>query len=135
MSAETKACCGPIRVKLVYACSGASDVGALTDLAARRINRSKVAYMSCTAGIGAGVPEILEPAKTAVQILVLDGCERDCARLCLEQAGIHRFQHLQMKRDIGWEKGKTPPDDDKVACVVERGIQLLNSLPIEETTP
>lgn len=134
MSAEKKTCCGPLLVKLVYACSGASDVGGITDLAARRIGRSKVAYMSCAVGIGARIPELLEPAQSAVGILVLDGCERDCVRLCLEQSGIHRFEHLQLKRDFGWEKGKTPPDDDKIARVVERGIQRLNSLPIEEPT-
>lgn len=125
MNEEKKHCCGPLRVKLVFACSGASDVGGISDQAARRIGRSKVAIMSCVAGIGAQVPELLDTARAAVGILAIDGCGRDCARLCLERAGLHGFAHLQLERDLGWEKGKTPPTEERIEGVVNRGLECL----------
>ena len=41
---------------MVFSCSGAADVGAISDLAARRIQRERQAFMCCTAAIAANVP-------------------------------------------------------------------------------
>ncbi len=38
-------------LKLIYACSGAADVGELSDQAARKLSKSGVSKMSCLAGI------------------------------------------------------------------------------------
>jgi uncharacterized metal-binding protein len=47
--------CCQRRQALIVACSGASDLGALTDQAARALAREGRAHMSCLAGIGAGL--------------------------------------------------------------------------------
>jgi len=127
MSEENKCCCGPLSVNLVFACSGAADVGAITDLAARKVQRSKTAYMSCMAAIGAQIPDIIDTARSAKKILVMDGCEKECGRVCFERAGFKDFIHLQLGRDMGMEKRKTPPTEEHVAAVAEKAMNLLSS--------
>lgn len=125
MSEEKSCCCGLLEVNLVFACSGAADVGAVTDLAARKVQRSKMAYMSCSAAIGAQIPDIMETAHTATKILVMDGCSKDCGRVSFERAGFKDFIHLQLERDMGMEKRKTPPTDSNVDTVAEKAKELL----------
>jgi len=126
MSEAKSCCCGPLSVNLVFACSGAADVGAITDLAARKVQRSKMAYMSCSAAIGAQIPDIMETARAAMKILVIDGCEKECGRVCFERAGFKDFLHLQLERDMGMEKRKTPPTEERVEAVAEKAKELLS---------
>jgi uncharacterized metal-binding protein len=126
MSEENKSCCGPLSVNLVFACSGASDVGCITDQAARKVARSKTAYMSCVAAIGAQIPDIMDTARSAKKILVMDGCEKDCGRVCFERVGLKDFIHLQLERDMGMEKRKSPPTEERIAEVVTKSIDLLS---------
>ncbi len=44
-------CCSSA-TKLIFACSGAADVGAIADQAARKLTRDGVGKMFCLAGIG-----------------------------------------------------------------------------------
>ena len=113
--------------RLIFACSGAADVGAITDQAARKVQRSKTAYMSCMAAIGAQIPDIMDTARSAKKILVIDGCEKECGRVCFEKAGFKDFIHLQIGRDMGMEKRKTPPTEERVAAVAEKAIGLFSS--------
>ena len=80
--------------KLIFSCSGAADVGEISDRAARRLTKNGVGKMFCLAGIGGKVEPILTATKVASQILAIDGCGLDCAKGCLEQAGFENFQHL-----------------------------------------
>lgn len=62
----------------VLACSGASDVGQISDLTARKLRDSGIFKMSCLALIGAGVEASIENFKTS-DIFVIDGCPVDCS--------------------------------------------------------
>jgi uncharacterized metal-binding protein len=103
--------------KLVFACSGAADVGQISDLAARRLSAEGAGRMFCLAGIGGRVSGILETTRAAAAILAIDGCPLDCARKTLEEAGFPRFEHLRLS-DMGMEKGKSPPTEERVGQVV-----------------
>ena len=116
-------CCGAAP-KLVFACSGAADVGKVADLAARELTADGVGKMFCLAGIGGRVSGIVETTKAAAAILVIDGCPLDCARKTLEQAGFSEFEHLRLS-DLGMEKGKTPATPEQVGKVVSRGRMQL----------
>ena len=50
MSENPKVCTGAST--LIFPCSGGSDVGALSDLAARQMTRDGTGKMYCLAGIG-----------------------------------------------------------------------------------
>ena len=82
--------------KLIFPCSGASDVGGLADRAARQMTLDQTGKMYCLAGIGGRVNTIMETTKAAGKILVIDGCPQECARKTMEQAGFTGFQHLKL---------------------------------------
>jgi uncharacterized metal-binding protein len=92
---------------LVFACSGAADVGAIADQAARKLTREGKGKMFCLAGIGGRVSGIMATTRSAEKIIAIDGCSLNCVKASLEQAGFANFTHLQLV-DLGMEKGKTP---------------------------
>ncbi len=116
-------CCGT-GPKLIFACSGAADVGKISDLAARNLTAEGTGKMFCLAGIGGRVSGIMETTRVATAILAIDGCPLDCARKTLEQAGFTTFEHLRLS-DLGMEKGKTAATDEAVAKVVGMGKNRL----------
>ena len=109
---------------LIFACSGAADLGAISDQAARKMTREGIGKMFCLTGVGGRVPGIMEKTKAASRIVAIDGCSLDCAKKCLELAGITNFQHLRVA-DIGMEKGKTPVTDENVAKVAHAASAML----------
>jgi uncharacterized metal-binding protein len=111
-------------LKLIFACSGASDVGQLTDLAARAVAKDGAGKMYCLAGIGGRVESMLATARSAQQIAALDGCAQECARKTLEAAGFSGFEHLKLA-DLGLVKGQSPATPEHVRIVVEKTAELL----------
>jgi len=109
---------------LIFACSGAADVGAIADQAARRLTKEGVGKMFCLAGVGGRVSGIMKTTEAAEKILAVDGCPLDCVKSCLEQAGFTTFEHLQVA-ELGLEKGKSPATDDAVAKVAAKGREML----------
>ena len=86
--------------RMVFACSGAADVGEISDLVARKLTREGAGKMFCLAGIGGRIEPILSATKSAGQIAVIDGCGMDCAKECLQKAGFDSFRHLRIT-DMG----------------------------------
>ncbi len=123
---STCACSGA--PTLLFACSGAADVGAVADQAARGLTREGAGKMYCLAGIGGRVPGILATTATAGKILALDGCGLDCAKNTLEQAGFNAPAHVRLT-DLGFEKGKSPANAENIARVMEAGKTALNDAP------
>jgi uncharacterized metal-binding protein len=110
--------------KLVFPCSGASDVGGLSDRAARQMTLDQTVKMYCLAGIGGRVEGILANTKAAARVLVIDGCKEECARKTMELAGFKNFQHLKLA-DVGFEKGKTRVTAARIREVATKGAELL----------
>ena len=111
--------------KLVFPCSGASDVGGLSDRAARQMTLDLMGKMYCLAGIGGRVEGIMANTKAAARVLVIDGCKEECARKTMELAGFGGFAHLQLERDLGFEKGATRVSAARIRRIAERGAELL----------
>lgn len=123
MSNETNGCCGGAG-KLIFACSGAADVGAVADQAARQLTREGKGKMFCLAGIGGRVEGILKNTAAAGMILAIDGCPLNCAKNSLEQAGFKNYKHLQLA-DMGMAKGQTPPTEEMIVRVAAQGAEML----------
>lgn len=117
-------CEGSGASKLIFACSGAADVGAIADQAARKMTREGNGKMFCTVGIGGKVGPIMENTKAAEKILAIDGCPLDCVKNCLKEAGFNDFAHLRVT-DCGMEKGKTEVSDFNITKIAHRGSELL----------
>ncbi len=99
--------------RLVFACSGAADVGEISDKVARKLMKEGHGGMFCLAGVGGQVQAIVNKTKAASHILAIDGCSLDCAKMTLEQIGCTGFRHVRIT-DLGMEKGKTPATDENV---------------------
>jgi len=112
--------------KLIFACSGAADVGEIADRAARKLTRDGVGRMFCTAGLGGRISGILKTTEAADGVLAIDGCPLNCVKSSLEQAGFTAFQHLQLA-DLGLEKGKTPVTEESVNKVAAWAAGMICS--------
>lgn len=116
MNETPKACSGA--PKLIFPCSGGSDVGALADLTARQLTRDGSGKMYCLAGIGGQIPGILSTTRGAGKILAIDGCPMNCAKKILELAGFSEFEHLCLA-DVGFQKGQSAATPENVAQVAQ----------------
>ena len=123
MMCGDSACCSASS-KLIFACSGAADVGAIADQAARKLTKDGGGKMFCLAGVGGRVSGIMESTKGASRIVAIDGCPLACAKRCLEEAGFTKFQYVQLA-DLGMEKGKTPVTDEAIGKAAAAGAEKL----------
>ncbi len=119
---KSNVCCGG--PKLIFACSGAADVGEISDRAARKMTKDGLGKMFCLAGIGGRISGIMKTTESAEKILTIDGCELNCVKNTLQQAGFNNFRHLQLV-DLGLEKGKSPANEDNIAKVIAKGREML----------
>lgn len=110
--------------KMMFACSGGSDVGEIADRTARRLFAGGAGKIYCLSGICGYVAGILKTTESAGLALVIDGCPVDCGKKTLEHAGLSGFIHLQVT-DPGMEKGKSPATDERISRAVEKVGALL----------
>lgn len=117
-------CCSP-SPKFIFACSGCVDVGEIADHTARKLTKDGIGKMFCLAGIGGRIEPIIQQTKAASKILALDGCQMDCVKSCLQQAGFNQFEHFRVT-DLGMEKGKTSVDEQNIAKTVTKAKEMLS---------
>jgi len=110
--------------KLIFSCSGAADVGEIADRVARKITKDGVGTMFCMAGIGGRVEPIMKKTQSASKVVAIDGCELDCVKKCLQEAGFADFSHIRVT-DLGMEKGKSAANETTVGIVVQAALALL----------
>ena len=103
---------------MVLACSGACDLGQITDIVARKLRDSGVRKMNCLAVVGAGIEKSIEDFKKK-NILMLDGCPVDCGKQILDKAGIADYKYLRIT-DLGYVKGQTPVSEEVISAVYEK---------------
>ena len=79
---------------LILACSGASNVGQLTNEVAKRLSMEGLGKFFCIVGVGAHISGMVESVRGTKKILVLDGCPAQCAKKCLDHEGFSIYSHL-----------------------------------------
>ena len=114
-------CSNEEKVRLLYSCSGAADVGQIADLTARRLDEEEWGGMSCLSGIGADLSGFIESAKEAENI-ILDGCPVGCGRKMFESRGLP-FTEIVMTQQ-GLVKGSAPATPE----VVERMAETVKTV-------
>jgi uncharacterized metal-binding protein len=114
---ETQSCLCNSGTKIVLSCSGASDVGFISDQVARKLSRNKVRKMNCLTVVATGTEEKIAEFKQC-NILVIDGCTEDCGKKIMAMRGIKNYGCLRLT-DFGYEKGKTPTTQETVNEVFE----------------
>ena len=118
-------CCGgSSKDKLLFACSGAADVGELSDKVARKLRKDGIGKMLCIAALGADVDSYLKMAKDANAFnIIIDGCSVNCGKKIAANKGITAT--VITLTEMGLEKGKTPVTDELVDKTAE---SIKNSL-------
>ncbi|MDD1720199.1 MAG: putative zinc-binding protein [Methanoregulaceae archaeon] len=74
--------------RLIFCCSGASNVGALSYLASMRLSQEEFGNFSCIAGIAGNITPMVEGAKKAQERILIDGCPTGCGRRIMEIARV-----------------------------------------------
>ena len=121
---DNKNCsCKDDAVKTVFACSGAADLGEISDLVARKLHREDVRQMKCLAFIGGGIQDMIDSVRHS-NMLVIDGCPLDCGKLTMEKNGIADFHHLRLT-DLGYIKGQSPANDATVNEIAVHAAALM----------
>jgi len=108
---------------MVLACSGASNVGQLTNEVAMRLDMEKAAKFYCLAGPGGDIEPMVKAVKDADQLLVLDGCPVACAKLIMERAGVADYEYVVVT-ELGIEKNR---DFDLPEADVDRVVAECRS--------
>ena len=113
---------------LVYACSGAADVGEIADRAARLLDREDRGWMSCLAGIGGRVSGLVASAPGAPSLIAIDGCPHDCGKKTLELAGFTGINHIRVT-DLGFVKGESSVVAQAIRRVADAAVSSLETQP------
>ena len=124
MQQQKNGCVHEGGVNLIFPCSGAADVGEISDRAARSLTALGRGSMFCLAGIGGNISSMIASAREADQILVIDGCELDCAKKTMKEKGIENFLHFRVT-DLDMEKSKAPATSKNIEIVTRKGEELI----------
>lgn len=106
---------------VIYACSGAADVGEIADRTARQLAREGIGKMSCAVGVGAGIQSLRNGALSAGRILAIDGCGTRCVAKAMAEAGVTEYVHMELTT-AGFPKGGSPASPENIAraCAMAR---------------
>lgn len=105
---------------VVITCSGACDLGQISDSVARKMRDNNIRKMNCLAAVAADVTATIELFKES-NLLLIDGCSVDCGKKILDKAGITNYKYLRMT-DLGYVKGKTPVTNQVIEAVYEKAV-------------
>lgn len=119
MSQNNCSCSGGTR--MILACSGASNVGQITNEVAKKLDIEGEGRFFCLAGVGGHISGMVASVEGSDKVLVIDGCPVACAKLIMEEAELNDYEYVVVT-DLGVEKNHDflldPADVDKAmaAC-------------------
>lgn len=76
--------------RVLYTCSGACDLGQISDLLGRKLRKNGYARSSCSclASIGAGIQVYIDKTRAATEVVCIDGCPTACASKVIEKIDV-----------------------------------------------
>ena len=122
MKKKAKACCASQNGCYVLSCSGACDLGSISDHVARKLSREGFRKMHCLAIVAAGIDNSIQQLKKS-NLLVIDGCNQECGKKIVESAGFGDFYYLRIT-DLGFEKDKTGISGNTINSVFKIASRL-----------
>ncbi|MDU4696573.1 MAG: putative zinc-binding protein [Paenibacillus sp.] len=94
---------------LVYSCSGCSSAAQTANRIAIRMDREKIAEMSCIAGVGGDVKPLVRTATSGRDIIAIDGCPLACCKSCLARHNVQPKHHYDLSKfDVPKRLGEDP---------------------------
>lgn len=116
---------------LVYSCSGCSSAAQLANHLALQLDRHGMAEMSCIAGVGGDVPQLLKLAHSGRPIIALDGCPLVCVKSSLARHDLRPTRHYELHRYGVKRRTHEDFDLDQAAEVLSRIEADLRQCPPE----
>lgn len=96
----------PLKLPIVFACSGCSHAGRVAYDLAQELDRRGIAKMSCLAGVGALKSHFLRQLRNC-ETWLIDGCPIQCALGVFERAQQSLDAHIRL-HELGVRKGSRP---------------------------
>ena len=115
---------------LIYSCSGCSNNAQLTNDVALALDKIGEAEMSCIAGVGGGVKNLVKKAQSGRIIVALDGCQLHCVKGCLAQHNVSPTLHYTLTEHGIKKQNQTEYEEndfETVKATVLNDIQTLQS--------
>ena len=119
-------CCAQKNV-LVFACSGGSNVGQLSNEAAKQLDREGVGSFFCLAGIGGGIAGIIKKSQDATATIVIDGCEVGCAKAAFAREGVDISKYVVIT-DLGIEGHPVEVSHEEVQEAANKAQPLMTEI-------
>ncbi|WP_123537522.1 putative zinc-binding protein [Halosimplex salinum] len=104
---------------LVYSCSGCSSAAQMANDIAVRLDRERIAEMSCIAGVGGDVAPLVTTATSGRPMVVIDGCPLECARESLEGHGVTPDSHVNLAERGVAKEYHTEYDEEQAEALYE----------------
>lgn len=115
-------CCSGSKV-MIYACSGGSNTGQITNEMAKNLSSQGYGSMTCGIGLGADLSGFIVSAGEADKNIVLDGCSVSCLKKVFDRHKIKDFDYYVLT-EMGIKKDKNlSPDTGLVLKMVRKVIQ------------
>ena len=124
--AEAPSCsCGQNEKKrIIFPCAGQANTGQLTNLAAIQLTEEGYGSIACASLLAIGAEGLVTNAKTADEVVVLDGCPMQCMTKIAGAQGVQAGQHLVVT-ELGITKGPsrnyTQDDVEKIVSACWKG--------------
>ena len=116
-------------VRLMYACSGAADVGEIADRVTRKLKGAGFGKMYCLPALGAHLSPFVETAKNAELNITIDGCDVACARKSLEHIGI--IPESYILTELGLVKGQTEITEKVIDDMFDKIVNEKNKMKVD----
>lgn len=91
----SKTCCSDSTNMVVIACSGASNLGQISNAIAVKFQQRGIGQMTCLAALGAHVDSYIKSASEA-DLIVIDGCPVACGKKAAEHVGVSEFRYFDI---------------------------------------
>ena len=120
-------CCGGKQI--IMACSGGSNVGQMSNDAAKAMDQLGLGNMSCLAGVGAKLPTFINMVNAEdATVIAIDGCAVGCTKIALENVGKTPDVHVVITDDCGVEKSHTfDYSQQDIAAVVLKAEEKMKA--------
>ncbi len=109
---------------LLYSCSGCSSAAQMANYIAVQLDRMNIAEMSCIAGVGGNVKNLVRTATSGRKIIVIDGCPLACSKACLGNHSVMPDVHIDLSC-MGVPKKLHEDFDMKDANKILKQIEIL----------
>jgi len=110
---------------IVYSCSGCSSAAQSANMIAIKLDREKLAEMSCIAGVGGDVKPLVKTAKSGRDIIAIDGCPLACCKASLARHDVQPKFHFDLSKfDIPKIQG-VDPDPELAMGVYEQILEQI----------